>query len=53
MKINLSKLKQKYERHAEERYATAYFTIVFNLFDYIASEKEGGAAAAVEDETIE
>jgi hypothetical protein len=50
MMMNLNRLKVKYERNPEERYATAYFTIVFNLYDYIAGEKEA-APGKPEDET--
>ncbi|KAL4502183.1 hypothetical protein ABPG72_000418 [Tetrahymena utriculariae] len=39
MRISISILKQKYERHYQEKFATAYYTIVYNLYDYLINQE--------------
>ena len=40
MRLALPSLKAKYERHYIEHYATAYYTIVFNLYDFMINQDD-------------
>jgi len=49
MKLALPALKAKYERHYVEQYATAYFTIVFNLYDFLINQEDSNKEASILD----
>lgn len=38
--MSLPTLKSKYERHYIEKYATAYYTIIFNLYDHLINTND-------------